>query len=215
MNWPKYVIEYGQAAAIVAIILSVLWIANVVWRVRSRRLRVLQWIFSLAAVFVIYQSIDFLRWASKKVDPLKLAFRTENQSVPDLTFTLLTDGARRDLSDYRGKVLVVNLWATWCSPCREEMPALGHLQQKYGTQGVVVVALTDEDKPQVERFTAFNTVDVVKGHIDPAMASPSLYVRGDVARPITHIIDRNGILRETLVGGQSYASFERAILPYL
>jgi len=215
VNWPKYIIEYGQAAAVAAIILSAPGLVIALARIRSRRGRVLPWLLSLAAVFVIYQSAGFLKWARQKVDPLKPAFRAENQRAPELRFTLLADGSPRNLSSYRGKLVVLNLWATWCLPCREEMPALGRLQQKYDQQGLVVIALTDEDRLQVDKFTAFNAIAVVKGRIDPALAPPELYVHGEVARPVTHVIDREGVLRQTLIGGQSYAAFEKSVLPLL
>ena len=50
----------------------------------------------------------------------------------------------RSLADDRGKVIVLNLWATWCPPCREEMPTLERLQERYGKEGVVVIAVSDE-----------------------------------------------------------------------
>jgi thiol-disulfide isomerase/thioredoxin len=216
MNWPKYVVEYGQAVAVAVIILSAVSMIGIVVRKPNwLRRRALGWVLFLFAGVLIYQAATLLRWSAHKIDPLKQAFRAEHQKVPDLPFTLLEDGSRRNLSDYRGKVIVLNIWATWCPPCREEMPGLDRLQQKYGKEGLVVIAVTDEDKQQVANFPAFDKMNVVKGHVDPESASPVLYVRGDVARPITHVIDREGILRETLIGGHSYTSLEKTVLPYL
>ena len=55
----------------------------------------------------------------------------------------------------------------------------------------------------------------LKGRIEPGSRVAGLYIAPDVARPVTHIIDRDGVLRETLIAGQSYESFERTIKPYL
>ena len=216
MNWPKYIVEYGQAVAVAVIICSAGSMIGIVIRKRNwLRRSVLGWMLFLLGGVLIYQATSFLKWAANKIDPLKQAFRSEDHAVPDLPFILLKDGSRRNLSDYRGSVIVLNIWATWCFPCREEMPGLDRLQQKYGKQGLVVIAVSDEDKQQLAKFTTFDKMNVVKGHVDPEAANPVLYVRGEVARPITHIIDRNGILRETLIGAHSYASLEKAVLPYL
>ena len=216
MNWPRLVVEYGQGAAVGAILLSVLGLIAVFRR--SRRLLPrgwVGWVGSVAAIFVIYQSVGFLRWSQGKVNPLKPLFREANQAAPDFTFKLLADDSSRRLADYRGKVVVLNIWATWCPPCRAEMPELDRLQQQYGKDGLVVIAVSDESSSQITRFTGFERMRMVKGRVDPISATTGLYVDGKVARPVTHIIDRDGILRDTLIGGQDYASFESRVKPYL
>ena len=216
MNWPKLIVEYGQAAAWMAISLSVLAILSIATRPKRTLPRKL---FSLAAclvaVFVAYESIGFLRWATTKVNPLKPVFRDANKIAPEFEFKLVADESPRSLADYRGKVVVLNLWATWCPPCREEMPMLESIQQRYAKDGLVVVAVSDEPNEQQAKFVEFARMPFVKGRIDPGSRVAGLYIQPDVARPVTHIIDRNGILRETLIAGQSYESFERSIKPYL
>src|SRR5215831_17943644 len=216
MNWPKLIVEYGQAAAWIAIVLSalvILFIATRTKRTLARKL--LSLAACLVAVFVAYQSIGFLRWATTKVNPLKPVFRDANKIAPEFEFKLVADDSPRSLADYRGKVVVLNLWATWCSPCRAEMPALERLQQTYAKDGLVILAVSDEPSKQQAKFPGFAQMPFVKGRIDPGSRVAGLYIQPDVARPVTHIIDRNGILRETLIAGQSYESFERAIKPYL
>lgn len=70
--------------------------------------------------------------------------------VDDRLFTLAGDSAR--LADFEERVLVVNFWATWCGPCRAEMPSLERLQSKLGRSGVRVIAITDEDRDTVLGF---------------------------------------------------------------
>ena len=216
MNWPKLIVEYGQAAAWIAILLSALTILFIATRTKRTLARqLLSMAGCLVAVFVAYESISFLRWATTKVNPLKPVFRDANKIAPEFEFKLVADESPRSLADYRGKVVVLNLWATWCPPCREEMPMLQRLQQHYAKDGLVVIAVSDEPNEQQAEFAEFARMPFVKGRIDPGSRFAGLYIQPNVARPVTHIIDRNGILRETLIAGQSYESFERSIKPYL
>jgi len=75
------------------------------------------------------------------------------KAAPDFELTSL-DGRRVKLSDYRGKAILLNFWATWCSPCKVEMPWLVDFQKKYGSDGLVVlgVAMDDTDAPKISEF---------------------------------------------------------------
>ncbi len=118
-------------------------------------------------------------------------------------------------AERRGKVVVLNLWATWCGPCRAELPGLDRLQREYGPEGLVVVALSDEPLEQQAKLPGWERLQVVRGVVDGATANPSLYVRGQVARPVTHLIDRNGVLRRTLVEAAPYERFAELVRPLL
>lgn len=112
-------------------------------------------------------------------------------SVPEIQFQ---DGAGRprSLAEFRGKVVVLNLWATWCAPCREEMPALDRLQTKLGGRDFEVVALSiDHQGPQVVRkFYDELGIKALQLYIDPsAQAGFKLATRG---LPTTLIVDRAG-----------------------
>jgi len=75
--------------------------------------------------------------------------------APDFELTSL-DGKRVKLSDYRGKAVLLNFWATWCSPCKVEMPWFVDLQKKYADEGLVVVgvAMDDTDAPKIAQFAS-------------------------------------------------------------
>jgi peroxiredoxin len=75
--------------------------------------------------------------------------------APDFELTSL-DGKRVKLSDFRGKAVLLNFWATWCSPCKVEMPWFVDLQKKYGKDGLVVVgvAMDDTDTPKIAEFAS-------------------------------------------------------------
>jgi thiol-disulfide isomerase/thioredoxin len=112
-----------------------------------------------------------------------------------------TDGAAASLGRFQGKVMVVNFWATWCAPCREEMPAFERLQAKWAPRGVQFVGLSSEEPAPVRRFAR----DV---HV-----SYPLWVGGDEVGilgrrlgnrlgvlPFTVLLDRQGRVVDRKVG---------------
>ncbi|MGH6739307.1 MAG: TlpA family protein disulfide reductase [Bradyrhizobium sp.] len=111
--------------------------------------------------------------------------------LPEVRFQ---DGAGSGLSltDFQGKFIVLNVWATWCAPCREEMPALDRLQQALGGPGFEVVALSiDQQGSQVVR-RFFNEVGVktLKVYVDPSVRAG--FKLATVGLPTTLIVDRQG-----------------------
>lgn len=102
------------------------------------------------------------------------------------------EGRKRALSQFRDKVLLVNVWATWCAPCREEMPALDRLQRKLGGPGFEVVALSidAEGAAAVKRFYKEIGIRSLGIYVDPG--SRVLGSLGLVGIPTTLLIDRQG-----------------------
>lgn len=101
-------------------------------------------------------------------------------------------GRRRTLSEFRGKLVLLNVWATWCVPCREEMPALDRLEQKLGGPDFEVLALSIDSggAASVKQFYEETGVRSLAIYVDPTMrAAPTL---GTVGVPTTLLIDRKG-----------------------
>jgi cytochrome c biogenesis protein CcmG, thiol:disulfide interchange protein DsbE len=102
------------------------------------------------------------------------------------------------LSDLHGKVVVLNFWATWCSPCVEEMPSLVQLQQRFKDKGVTVLGISiDVDGDAYHKFLKDYKIDFPTVR-DPDQKTSSLY--GTFKWPETYIIDRNGIVRRKFIG---------------
>ncbi len=116
-------------------------------------------------------------------------------SVADIAFDG-PDGKRTTLGDYKGKTLLVNLWATWCAPCREEMPALDRLQAQKGGKDFEVVAINidtgSDDKPR--NFLKEIGVKNLPLRRDATMASFNELKRENLAfgLPVTLLVDRKG-----------------------
>ncbi|HEY0263861.1 MAG TPA: TlpA disulfide reductase family protein [Granulicella sp.] len=118
---------------------------------------------------------------------------------------VMSDGVTTvDLSKLRGKIVVLNLWATWCAPCVEELPSLLALQQR-NPQIVVVAVSTDQDDAVYRHFLVQHHVNVLTVR-DSSMKVNQMY--GTALIPETYIIDRNGIIRRKFVSAQDWTGSE-------
>jgi thiol-disulfide isomerase/thioredoxin len=134
---------------------------------------------------------------------------TKGSIAPDFTLTAL-DGKTVRLSSLKGKAVLVNFWATWCEPCKIEMPWLVDLQKKFGPQGLQIlgVALDDADAKTIAQFARKMGVNypVLKGTDEMA----GLYGGAD-RLPLTFFVDRSGKVVDETVGLVSESVIEDAI----
>lgn len=113
-------------------------------------------------------------------------------------FTVQDSDRTVALNQYRGQVVVLNFWATWCPPCVEEMPSLVEMQRRMKAKGVTVVAVSiDVDENAYRQFLRQHGVNLLTVR-DPGQKVPTLY--GTTGWPETFIIDRNGVMRRKFVG---------------
>jgi peroxiredoxin len=115
------------------------------------------------------------------------------------------------LSQFRGQVVVLNFWATWCPPCIEEMPSLVQMQQRMKSKGVTVLAVSvDVDRGNYQRFLRDHNVDLLSVR-DADQKSNTLY--GTFKFPETYVIDRNGVVRRKFIGAVDWT--EPDVIEYL
>jgi cytochrome c biogenesis protein CcmG, thiol:disulfide interchange protein DsbE len=131
-----------------------------------------------------------------------------NHAAPD--FTVQDSDRTVALRDFRGKIIVLNFWATWCPPCIEEMPSLTAMQARLRDRVNVVAVSVDEDVEAYNRFLRDNNIQLLTVR-DPKGRSNHLY--GTDKFPETYIIDRSGVLRRKFVGPVDWTSPE--IIAYL
>ncbi|MER6061870.1 TlpA disulfide reductase family protein [Streptomyces sp. NPDC001792] len=141
----------------------------------------------------------------------------DRQAAPDLSGTAL-DGGRVRLSDYRGKVVLLNVWASWCGPCRAEAPELSQAQRHLAAKGIQVLGVdTDADRSQGRAFAG-----------DHRLSYPSLYDAGGRqlvhrlpgkylgrALPYTLFVDRHGRIAAQAVSGLTEADVRTLTRPLL
>jgi peroxiredoxin len=148
-------------------------------------------IVAIAAVLAVAAGVGLAVWdrAPRNADAL-LAL-----SLPD------TGGDRQSLSQWHGKVLVVNFWATWCEPCREEMPEFVRAQSEFGARGLQFVGIAIDKPDKVDRFAkelqlnypaligGYDVVDLTRDLGNPLSALP-----------FTVVLDRSGRVVQTHLG---------------
>lgn len=130
-------------------------------------------------------------------------------------FRLVADNSPSDLDAYRGKVVILNFWGTWCAPCLVEIPELNRFHKDYEGRGVVVLSISDEPRELLQSFDEYRlSLETVSAYrTDPEL--PGAFKMGLETRPTTFIIDREGTVRRYLLGPRNYDFWERAVEPYL
>jgi thiol-disulfide isomerase/thioredoxin len=117
--------------------------------------------------------------------------REQPRQLPDLTF-VDADGRERTLADFRGKAVLLNLWAPWCGPCAKEMPALDRLEARLGGPDFEVVALSIDKKglPAARAFHEALGLEAIEPYADSARQA--LFLLGPRALPTTLLLDAQG-----------------------
>ena len=183
--------------------------ADLGWQSRRRRLMTL-----LAAVWICMQT------ASPAVSPAPSPLPRKPVSGPVLK-PVEAATLKTILKKNQGKVVMINLWATWCVPCREEFPDLIKLYRKYRDRGLELILISvdfAEQRRQVVAFLKENGV-TFPTYINAEESYESLidFLAPDWIGgfPTTLVIDRKGRLTRSLVGGQNYEVFHKAVAPLL
>lgn len=142
----------------------------------------------IAFVLLLMTSQSFAAGGFRQLDPV---------APPDLALNALA-GDRQNLNDYKGKVVLVNFWATWCPPCRREMPSMQRLKEKMSGRSFVMLGVDSaEQREEVEDFLKTVKVDF------PILLDPDSVAtrRWKVfALPTSFLVDRNGKVRYSISG---------------
>ena len=167
---------------------------------------VARWVRPVVGVVVVIAIV----WAWRTYGGwIRIGDAAESPMAPDVVF-LGPGGERHALADYRGRVVVLNLWASWCGPCVREIPALASIGERYRADGVVVLGLNAEDVPldELQRIAARLSIPYPVVHPSSPIGPP-LVAQGMI--PHTWIIDRAGRVRASHPGAASENAFDRAV----
>lgn len=127
-----------------------------------------------------------------------------DRPAPDVIFETL-DGAAASVHDYRGTVVLLNFWGTWCAPCRREIPELVEIQKLYSPRGAVVIGVAVESG-EPEEIQAFADALGINYPIWVSTAQTALSSYDAIGYPFTLLIDAAGTIRKQYLGAQSVAS---------
>lgn len=137
--------------------------------------------------------------------------------APDFQATTLDSVPRtKTMADYRGEVVLINVWATWCAPCRVEMPSIQKLHETYAPRGLKVVAVSVDNPGMTNAIRDFTRERALHFEIlhDPAGAIQKDYQTTGV--PATFIVGRDGVIRKKVFGAADWNSkANRALIEQL
>lgn len=124
------------------------------------------------------------------------------------------NGELQSLKKWQGKVIVLNFWATWCPPCREEMPELSEMQKQYLQKNVVIIGLSTEDFDTTKAFMQSISVSypILAGDLEAMRLAESLGNNRGIL-PYTVILDEKGAVVKTFFGRVNQQLLEKTILP--
>lgn len=168
-------------------------------------------VYTALAVFANPANADIAAAnAARAGDMRKLAFHSTPVAIPDVTFQTF-EGAPTSLAHYRGKYVVLNFWATWCPPCRKEMPMLSALQDARGGDRFAVVTLATGPNPKAGMQKLFDELGITNlpMHRDPQQGLARRM--GVVGLPVTVILDPEGREVARMVG-EAHWSDDNALL---
>jgi peroxiredoxin len=132
--------------------------------------------------------------------------------APDFSVTAI-DGKTISLADYKGKVVLLDFWATWCAPCRTEIPHFVDMQNKYGSEGFQVIGISmDDDAKPVREFS-----QQYKLNYPVAVGDDKLAERygGVLGLPVNFIIDRDGRIYSKHLGATDVSVFDQEVQHFL
>ena len=175
------------------------------WRKLRWPLLILSGLAAKAAGLWLYQSV----LAPARASAAALA-TLQSRSFSDLTDT------NRTLLDWQGKVRVVNFWATWCEPCREEIPALQRVQAKFAESGLETIGISIDHADKVQQFARNMaiTYPLLLGDASVIDLARALGNRAG-GLPFTLVIDAQGKLLASKLGGITEAQLTEILLPVL
>jgi thiol-disulfide isomerase/thioredoxin len=149
--------------------------------------------------------------------------KTKQSAKQPAIVPVTASGLKKEIAARRGRVVLVNFWATWCGPCVEEFPDLVRLQKKYAGKGLSVVFVSADDldtrQAKVAPFIAKNGLAyaswIIRGNPFDFIPQFDPNIKGAFGLPRTYVYDRRGKLVTVFSDAKSYAEFEKIVKPLL
>lgn len=162
----------------------------------------------LILILLTFQSVIAVNHESPSQETKSVAASAPAFALKDIR------GRTARLSDYKGKVLLINFWATWCPPCRAEMPELVKLQKQYQSGGLQIIGIT---LPPYQRSSVRAMSRHLRVNYPLLFGRPSVSAAYDVGEvmPTTIVVDRKGRIRDRILGILEPEEFDQKVKPLL
>ncbi|QOJ22230.1 MAG: TlpA family protein disulfide reductase [Gammaproteobacteria bacterium] len=174
-------------------------------------------LYVCVAIFALAAG-SFLRSVLIEAQQTQLSGEESQQGAKAILAASLPDihGENQAVSQWLGKVMVVNFWATWCTPCQEEIPEFVEAQQKYRDQGLVFIGIALDQADKVKMFSQEFGINypVLVGSLNSWSLAQAAGNRLSVL-PYTVVINRSGEIVETYVGRVNLKKLEKLVIPLL
>ncbi|PSJ17537.1 TlpA family protein disulfide reductase [Nitrosomonas supralitoralis] len=174
-------------------------------------------LYSCVAIFALGAG-SFMRTLLSEAYQTELTSEESQQGAQAILAASLPDiqGKNQEVSQWLGKVMVVNFWATWCTPCREEIPEFIEAQKKYGEQGLIFIGIAIDQVDKVKMFHQEFGINypVLVGSFDTWSLLEAAGNRHS-ALPYTVVINRSGELVENYLGRVDLNKLEKMVIPLL
>jgi len=166
----------------------------------------------VAAVLVdfVFLNDDSAATQQGSSQPPQAVSQEQAPQAPDFTLQDM-DGNMVSLSDYRGKLVFVNFWATWCGPCRNEIPHFVELIDKYGDDGFVILGITVDNPDDLPKVPAFMESYKINYPVLKANGNVVAAYGGISSIPQTFVVGRDGSAIGRIEGSRPYETFEKIV----
>lgn len=163
--------------------------------------------FALLFVFQESNEAAALNTDSRSVTPVEVEFPAPSLLLENV------NGSTESLDDFEGRVVLVNNWATWCPPCKAEMPSLQRYYESHNKDGFTIVAINAGDtRSEVEQFAQSYAL-TFNFWLDPDGTALTAFRNGSL--PSSYVLDRNGVIRLAWTGEISFEMLEKYVTPLI
>jgi thiol-disulfide isomerase/thioredoxin len=170
-----------------------------------------EWTGLVSDVFFLGLTVFLLNTIENNYEkPMEAVMQFKGKELPAFSYYNLGSGKEEVLADVDKKVVVLNIWATWCPPCRKEMPDLNELQKNFGNKGLLVLALSDETPAVIGRYLSKNKFIFQAGYFSRS----NELINSINTRPVS-ILLVDGKVEDIVIGARGISFFSSWVEKHL
>ena len=169
------------------------------------------WSSVLSDVLFLVLSVFLLNVIHKNYEaPMEAVMQYKSKALPAFSYINTGSGMETTLAGKKSKVIILNIWATWCPPCRKEMPDLDEVNKEFGEKGLAVIAISDEDPEVVKKYLATKNFSFETG----TFSRSNDLINSINTRPVS-ILLVDGMVKDIVVGARGVGFFRDWVEPFL